>query len=101
MPVDERFFDKYEYSTSTTTYNRGMLGDATKEMGPFQTMKYLAQSQNIGSWYSDDAWFVFSGAPWIFRGGGYSYGTGAGVFHFFYAYGDSGNHRSFRIVLAI
>ncbi len=100
LPTDERFFDKYEYSTSSATYNRGFLGDATKEMGPFQSMKYLTQSRNVGSWYNDEAWLVASSAPWVVRGGFCTYGTGAGLFYFDYEKGHASSTFSFRLVLA-
>ncbi len=100
LPTDERFFDKYDYSKSYITYNRGMLGDATKEMGPFQTMKYGTQSRNVGSWYGDESWFVNSYNPWFGRGGSYSIGTGAGLFHFEGGIGRAHGDRSFRLVLA-
>ena len=100
LPTDERFFDKYDYSTSYTTYNRGFLGDATKEMGSFQTMKYGAQSRQVGSWYNDEACLVRSGDPWVGRGGDYAYGTGTGMFSFFIVYGAAHSGYSFRLVLA-
>ena len=100
LPKDERYYDKYEYGTSSTTYNRGFLGDATKEMGPFQTMQYGTQSKQVGSWYNDEIWIVISGAPWIGRGGGYTAGTGAGLFNFTHVYGHAAGHVSFRLVLA-
>ncbi len=100
LPTDERYFDKYDYSTSNATYNRGFLGDATKEMGPFQTMKYLTQSRNIGSWYNDEAWLVSSGGPWRVRGGRCTIGTGAGLFNFSFADGSANGDGSFRLVLA-
>ena len=100
LPTDERYYDKYDYGTSNTTYSRGYLGDATKEMGPFQSMKYLTQSRNVGSWYNDEAWLVYFGGPWVVRGGNYPAGTGAGMFDFGSAYGSTGNNYSFRLVLA-
>ena len=99
LPSDERYYDKYDYSTSNTTYNRGKLGDATKEMGPFQTMKYETQSRNVGSWYNNEAWLIRSGAPWVTRGGS-SYGTGSGLFNFHIAGGNAIGSHSFRLVLA-
>ena len=100
LPKDERYYDKYDYGTSSTTYNRGKLGDATKEMGPFQSMKYLTQSRQIDSWYNDEAWLVHLGNPFVMRGGYYAYGTGTGIFHFMHAYGSNDNRISFRLVLA-
>ncbi len=99
LPTDERYYDKYEYSTSGSTYNRGFLGDATKEMGPFQIMTYLTQSRQVGSWYNDEAWLVDSGVPWVGRGGHCADGTGAGVFYFRNAYGHALSGNGFRLVL--
>ena len=99
LPTDERYFDKYDFSTSSTTYYRGMLGDATKEMGSFQIMQYKTQSRQVGSWYNDEAGLVGSGYPWVLRGGDYILGTGAGVFNFSNAYGLSHSSHSFRLVL--
>ena len=101
LPTDERFFDKYDYSASQITYNRGFFGDATKEMGPFQTMKYGTQTRQVGSWYDDESWFVDSYNSWFIRGSGYSRGTLAGVFAFVHAGGNVDSGRSFRLVLTI
>ena len=100
LPTDERYYEKYDYSTSSTTYNRGFLGDATKEMGPFQTMKYGTLSRLISSWYNDEAWHINSYNPWVQRSGSYAYGFGSGMFYFSDANGNSSSVRSFRIVLA-
>ncbi len=100
LPSDEKYYDKYDFSTDSTIYNRGFLGDATKEMGPFQTIKYGTQSRQISSWYNDEAWLVNSGFPLILRGGGYTDGTGAGIFQFNRAYGISNRIYSFRLILA-
>ncbi len=99
LPTDERYYDKYEYSTIGSTYNRGFLGDATKEMGPFQTMQYLTQSRQVGSWYNDEAYLVGTGGPWVMRGGAYTDGSGAGVFTFSGTYGYASGHHGFRLVL--
>ena len=100
LPRDKRFFDKYDYSTSNTTYNRGILGDATKEMGPFQTIVYGNQKRYVSSWYDVESWFVYNGNPLVERGGSYYIGTGAGVFTFGYTVGYASTGDSFRLVLA-
>ena len=100
LQSDSRFYDKYDYSSSSTTYNRGLLGDATKEIGPFQTMKYGTQSRNVGSWYNNEAWLISSGVPWGVRGGDYTYGIVAGMFNFGNANGRTSSGYSFRLVLA-
>ncbi len=100
LPLDERYYDKYAYSTSNTIYNIGKLGDATKEIGPFQNNKFITQTRPISSWYDDEAWVVYNGAPWIRRGGIYLIGSGSGIFYFDSASGNSYNNSSFRLVLA-
>ena len=99
LPRDERYYDKYDYDTSATSFNRGKLGDATKEMGPFQTMQYLTISKNTSSWYNDEVWLINSLDPWAYRGGGYADGSSAGIFDISSVYGDSHSARGFRLVL--
>ncbi len=91
MPTDERYYDKYDYSLNRNTYNRGFLGDATKEMGPFE---------NISSWYDDGATFVNNEYPWFGRGGNIFMGTSSGIFCFGDLYGNIYYEAGFRIVLA-
>ena len=69
-------------------------------MGTFQSVKYLTQSRNVGSWYSDEAWLVSLSNSWVRRGGDNTDGTGAGMFSFGHARGDTVNSLSFRLVLA-
>ncbi len=101
LPTDERFYDKYDYSTSSYTYNRGIFGDATKEMGPFQTIKYSTQTRYVSSWYDDEAWFIIAGLPWFRRGGNYTLGIGTGIFTIGHENGHGWADNSFRLVLAI
>ncbi len=71
---NKRYYDKYSYdASSNTTYTRGKLGDATKEMAP---------TGNTGNWYGDYAYFVRSGNPWFVRGGNFNNGAYAGAFSF-------------------
>ena len=100
LPTDERYYDKYNYSTSDTTYNRGFLGDATKEMGPVQNMKYLSIARSVDSGYNDKASFVNSNYPWIMRSGVFSEGSNSGLFSFVNASGSINENWSFRLVLA-
>ena len=51
-------------------------------------------------WYSDDAGFVSTGAPWFRRGGSCSYGAHAGVFYFNSYDGNSGASSSSRLVIS-
>ena len=100
LPTDERFYDKYDYSVSSAPYSRGFLGDASKEMGPFQTMQFGTLSRQVGSWYSDEAWPVESGNQWVNRGGGYNRGIEAGIFGLNCGGGHTYSDISFRLVLA-
>ena len=100
LPTDERYYDKYDYSKSSTTYTRGKLGDATKEMGPFHYMKYGIYSGNTSSWYSNDSSLIFSASPWIIRGGNCYSGIASGMFNTGIAYGVADSSGSFRLVLA-
>ena len=97
LPTDERYYNKYKYSTSDTTYSRGILGDATKEMGPFQT---LNDSINISSWHDDLISMSYTNLPGITRGCDYRYGTNAGIFAMGGNDGAADWYRSFRLVLA-
>ena len=87
FPSDTRYYDSYAYAENDETYNRRILGDATGEMGPFATATYGTQKRQIGSWYADEAWFVFSFWPWFNRGYDFYVGMGAGVFSFGLTYG--------------
>ena len=100
LPTDQRYYDKYDYSKDNVTFIRGKLGDATKEMGPFHSVKYGNQIRNIGSWYEDEAWFVYNQYPWVRRSGAVTNGSMAGMFNFDYASGDVSNASSFRLVLS-
>ena len=100
LPTDERYYDKYEYSTSSTTYNRGFLGDATKEMGPYQYVQNGAFTRHISSWYDDFSLFNSSSQPWIIRGGTSGNGNESGIFNFTYGSGYINDGWGFRLVLA-
>jgi len=68
FPNDSRYYDKYEYSTLSETYNRRILGDATGEIGPFTSRTYGSIVRDVGSWYEDEGWFVWSRDSWFVRG---------------------------------
>ena len=86
----KRYYDKYSYDTSSnTTYTRGKLGDATKEMAP---------TGITGNWYSDYASFIYNVSSWILRGGTHSRGVSNGTFSF---YTDSGSGYGFGSARAV
>ena len=91
---DAKYYDSYKYdSSSNKTHARGKLGDATKET-------LATFGSNTGGWYSDDAYFPVSSSPWFPRGGYYSDGTRAGVFHFGRSDGGGGNGSARAVVSA-
>ena len=96
-----KYWDKYN-STQDTNYNNRILGDATGEMGPFESEKDLDNNtRNKSSWYRDLAHFSLSSYPWLYRGSSWSGGTSSGVFAFRSFTGSAtGVTVSFRIVLA-
>jgi len=98
---DKRYYDTYTYTLNNDQhYERRILGDATGEMGPFGTDKYLTQSRAISSWYADSAYFIRSDYPWFTRGYVYSCGTDSGIFAFINGYGNAADGESFRVVLS-
>ena len=104
-----KYYDAYKVNSNGNRANR-ILGDATGELGPFGTVTATGTteqcgetgkcSRNVSSWYSDNAWFVYSGGPWFSRGGYFSYVSGAGVFGFGGNGGYAVGSYSFRVVLA-
>ena len=91
-PKEEKYYDKYIRGTSSKTYNRRILGDATGEMGPF--------ASGISSWYSNRLYFVYNYYPWFKRGNMYNSGNNAGIFASEISSGGAEAINSFRIVLA-
>ena len=97
---DSKYFDVYNASSSLTSYQYRILGDATGEMGPF---KNYADGDNQtryhSSWYNDYAFFLESANPWLGRGGIYSTGVLAGAFYFYRSAGTTNTSATFRITL--
>ena len=98
---EKKYYDTYAYGTDDEHYNRRILGDATGEMGPFSNATYGTQVRQIGSWYQDEAWFVYIGNPWFGRGHVFSGGSGAGEFAFDRYHGSMLSWAGFRVVLAL
>ncbi len=101
-----KYYDLYDYHTSNQEYQRGKLGDATKEFGPFYSVKYqqtngIGPVRYVGSYNVDFAYFANSGSPWFARGCSFSGGTDAGIFAFDDGSGHASGSYSFRIVLTL
>ncbi len=72
--------------------NSGKYGDAVYETS-------ANGNSSSSSWYGDYSDFPNTSIPFFIRGGGYAYGTDAGVFCFVTYSGDSYSYDSFRPVL--
>ncbi len=89
-----KYIDVYASDSSTTTYSRRILGDATGEMGPF-----YSSGNYRNNWYDDYSNFVESSYPWFSRGGYCNLGSYAGQFSFNSYTGGAGSGNSARLVL--
>ena len=97
---DSKYFDTYNASSSISSYQYRILGDATGEMGPFkQFLDGDNQSRYHSSWYSDNSYFVESSNPWVGRGGRYTCGLIASAFFFDRYNGSANAGAGYRIVL--
>ena len=100
---DSKYFDVYNSSSTTTSYQYRILGDATGEIGPFTNLESSgsneSQTSYISSWYASDANFVDSSYPWFRRGGHYGTGVLASQFDFGRYTGANGGYVGFRLVL--
>ncbi len=96
----KKYYDIYEdFRNNSAAYQRGILGDGTKEFGPFYKVTYNETNFQSGSWYADQAGFAYSYNPWISRGGNYLSGTEAGLMAFGFSGGSEQNDASFRVIL--
>ena len=87
-------YTKASSDSRTNNYNQnaGVYGDAIWETS-------ASASSSNGSWYGDYSNFPYSTNPFLYRGGGYSIGSSAGVFFFSSGAGTSSGAVSFRPVL--
>ena len=98
---DSKYFDVYSSSSTLTSFQYRILGDATGETGPFKN--YLDgdnTSRYHNSWYNDSSSFVSSNNAWLGRGGSDGNGVLAGQFQFSSGTGGASAAVGFRIVLA-
>ncbi len=94
------YIDGYAADSSTTTYNKRILGDATGELGPFYSYFDKDGGHRIhNSWYGDGAEIVGSASPWFARGGGTVDGGLTGQFFFRRNTGEVNDSGGFRLVL--
>ena len=96
---EKKYYDTYRYATAMTSYLHGILGDASRELGPFSRIQ---DDRQISSWYQDEAWLVTNTRSWITRGNDYEHGTSAGIFAITaYINTSKSNRLGYRIILAI
>ena len=98
---DSKYFDVYSPSSTISSYQYRILGDATGEMGPFK--HYLDGDNNSrwhNNWYGDDSDFIATNDPWFNRGGHHNHGSFAGQFAFDWGTGAVLGVLGFRIVLS-
>ena len=86
---DSKYYNSYAYSTVYDDYERGLLGDATKEV----------IVDVYDAWYNDYAYLPGGDIPWIRRGGYLDEGDRRGIFYFTYSYGAAQLWSSFHSVL--
>ena len=85
---NNKYYDKYSFSTSDETRIRSKLGDGIKEVYKGST-----------GWYSDYSSFAYSDSPWFTRGSNYDSDSHAGVF-VSYEYDGSENYSiSTRLII--
>ena len=97
-----KYYDLYDYAQTDQNYNRGKLGDGTKEFGPFYVVRFVDDksiTRSIGSYNADVAYFVNPDHPWFIRGGDFTYGAETGIGAVAPNHGQALDSRSFRIVL--
>ncbi len=95
-----KYYDLYDFFSEGVNYNRGHLGDGTKEFGPFYRVSYNGTNTSpVESYNADLANFVIYRGPWFIRGASYAFGTDAGVSAFSSVNGIAYSNNSFRIVL--
>lgn len=107
LTVDElteysKYIDFYDETSTKTSYNNRILGDATGEMGPFyfyQDDDTIERAHN--NWYEDYSEFINPTSMWFTRGARLHYGKIAGQFAFYGENGSAINNVGSRIALAV
>ena len=84
---DNKYYDKYSYSTSYASRKRSKLGDGIKEV-----------YNGSNGWYSDLSRLAYSSKPWFIRGGRYNNGAMTGVFSSYNSDGDSSYYSSRPVI---
>ena len=97
---ESKYFDVYSTSSTMTSYQYRILGDATAEMGPFYQYNDKDNvTWNHSSWYASSSNFIDSSGTWFVRSGRYNYGAFGSQFYFGRNTGNMFSSFSFRIIL--
>ena len=88
---DSKYYDRYTFDTYNSTYRRSKYGDAIKE-----TIDLYSNCWG-GCWEDDSSAFVFSGGPWLVRGGYYD--RSSSIFSFCNSGGGWASSVSSRAIL--
>ena len=86
---NNKYYDKYSFSTSSSSRIISKLGDGIKE---------VYKGGSVG-WYSDISTLVYSYRPWFIRGGRYYNGANAGVLNSSYNDGNAISSISSRLII--
>ena len=89
---DSKYYEKYTYDSITTTFSRGKLGDATKEV-------LVNLDTTTSGWYNDSSYLPTTNSSWFARSQNYDVGQNAGIFVFGRTGGATQTHISTRAVL--
>ena len=104
---DAKYFDVYNKSSTASTFQYRILGDATGETGPFKlyidgdgdTTAATTNSRYHNTWYNSLARFVLSSEPFFLRGGIFRNGGLASQFYFDNHTGAASTNVGYRFVL--
>ena len=108
-----KYYDLYDYGSYFSNFNRGKLGDGTKEFGPFYNVFYYkastssyGQGRFASSYYADNTDMVNNTYPWMTKGGGSQTGAESGLMYTSINHGGmldynlkNKNDMTFRVVL--
>ena len=86
--VLRKYYDKYSFSTSSSSEIGSKLGDGIKEV-----------YKGTGGWYNDYSYLAYSRYPWFSRGGYYNDAASAGVFYSRNHNGNAGSYLSSRLII--
>ena len=85
-----KYYDKYSFSTSSSSEIGSKLGDGIKEV----------YHEGYKGWYVDHSYLAYSNYPWFKRGGSYRDGAFAGLFSLGYNnFGDNDYYNSSRLII--